>query len=236
MDEEKLIEKLRLIEALYAGATTEGEQVAAGHARQRILERLRSMEAEDPPVEYRFSMEDMWSRRVFVALLRRYGITPYRYRRQRYTTVMARVSRRFVDETLWPQFERLSDTLRQYLSEVTDRVVAQVISEDLSETVVLNEPQALPPAASETRPPSGPENAPGGRRSPQEGTPSGGAGNGGSGSADEDEARVSKNRQKRKRRRKKRKKKRRRQGPHCRIGHRFSMYSWIFLAVAEVRQ
>ena len=132
MDEAKLIEKLRLVEALFAGATTEGEQVAADHARQRILERLRAMEAEDPPVEYRFSMEDMWSRRVFVALLRRYGITPYRYRRQRYTTVMARVSKRFVDETLWPQFERLSDTLRQYLSEVTDRVVVQVISEDLS--------------------------------------------------------------------------------------------------------
>ena len=206
MDEAKLIEKLRLIEALYAGATTEGEQVAAEHARQRILERLRSMEAEDPPVEYRFSMSDMWSRRVFVALLRRYGITPYRYRRQRYTTVMARVSRRFVDETLWPQFERLSDTLRQYLSEVTDRVVVQVISEDLSETVVLNEQQTLPPAASETRSASGPENAPGGGRSPREGTPS----SGGIGSADADEARVSKNRQKRKRRRKKRKKKRRR--------------------------
>ena len=66
MDEAKLIEKLRLVEALFAGTTTEGEQVAADHARQRILERLRSMEAEDPPVEYRFSMEDMWSRAAAV--------------------------------------------------------------------------------------------------------------------------------------------------------------------------
>ncbi len=48
-------------------------------------------------------MPDMWPRRVFVALLRRYGIRPYRYRRQRYTTVMAKVSQRFVDDTLWPQ-------------------------------------------------------------------------------------------------------------------------------------
>ncbi len=93
MDEAKLIEKPPLIEALYAGATTEGEQVAAEHARQRIQERLRSMEVEDPPVEYRFCMSDMWSRRMFVALLRRYGLRPYRYRRQRYTTVMVRVSK-----------------------------------------------------------------------------------------------------------------------------------------------
>ena len=39
-----------------------GERVAADHARQRILERLRSVEVEDPPVEYRFSMADLWSR------------------------------------------------------------------------------------------------------------------------------------------------------------------------------
>ena len=141
MNEAKLIEKLRLIEAPYAGGT---ERAAAAHARQRILERLRSMEIEDPPVEYRFSMGDMWSRRVFVALLRRYGLTPYRYRRQRYTTVMVKVSKKFVDETLWPQFQQLSETLRAYLSDVTDRVVAQVINEDFSEAVVISEQQALP--------------------------------------------------------------------------------------------
>ncbi len=79
MDEARLIEKLRLIEALFSGATTEGEKVAAERARVRMLERLRRQEAEDSPVEYRFSMADMWSRKVFVALLRRYGIRPYRY-------------------------------------------------------------------------------------------------------------------------------------------------------------
>ena len=76
MNEEKLIEKLRLIERLAAGASTKGEEVAAELAKERILERLRRIEKEDPPVEYRFSMVDMWSRKVFVALLRRYGIKP----------------------------------------------------------------------------------------------------------------------------------------------------------------
>ena len=144
MDEAKLIEKLRLIEALFGGAGTEGERVAAERARERILERLGAMEKEDPPVEYTFTMSDMWMRKVFVALLRRYGITPYRYKRQRYTTVMARVSKKFVDETLWPEFEEFSDSLRSYLSEVTERVVSQVICADSSEAEVVADPSQLP--------------------------------------------------------------------------------------------
>jgi hypothetical protein len=146
VDEDKLIEKLRLIETLFAGAATPGEKVAAERAKQRILERLKFWEQEDPPVEYRFTMGDMWSRKVFVALLRRYGITPYRYSGQRYTTVMARVSRRFVSETLWPEFQAVSETLETYLSEVTDRVVSQVIHQDSSEAEVVEKPKHLPEA------------------------------------------------------------------------------------------
>ncbi len=144
MDEARLIDKLRLIEALYSGATTEGEKVAAERARGRILERLKHWEREDPPVEHRFSMADMWARKVFVAMLRRYGIRPYRYKRQRYTTVMAKVPRRFVDETLWPEFKEISSTLRSYLSDVTDRVVQQVIHQDSSEAEVVEQSKQLP--------------------------------------------------------------------------------------------
>lgn len=155
MDEAKLIGKLRLIEALFSGATTAGEREAAARARERILERLEQFEKEDPPLEYRFSMGDMWSRKVFVALLRRYGIRPYRYKRQRHTTVMARVSKRFVDETLWPEFQEISDTLRSYLSDVTDRVVSQVIHQDSSDAEVVDDPSQLP--ASKVPPPPAPE-------------------------------------------------------------------------------
>jgi len=149
VDEARLIEKLRLIEALFAGGATEGEKVAAERAKQRILERLRFSEQEDPPIEYRFSMGDMWSRKVFMALLRRYGIRPYRYSGQRYTTVMARVSRKFVNETLWPEFQEISRTLKTYLTEVTDRVVSQVIHQDSSEAEVVEKPIHLPLAADE---------------------------------------------------------------------------------------
>lgn len=143
MDESALIEKLRRIETLHAGATTPGEKDAADRAKRRILERLAEWEKTDPPVEFRFSLGDLWSRKVFVALLRRYGITPYRYKRQRYTTVMARVSSRFVDETLWPEFQELSSTLESYLSEVTERVVSQVLHQDSSEADIVPEPRQL---------------------------------------------------------------------------------------------
>ena len=150
MDEATLINKLRLIEALFSGAATDGEKIAAERARQRIMDRLKLREQEDPPIEYSFSMSDMWSRKVFTALLRRYGITPYRYHRQRYTTVMARISEKFVDETLWPEFLEISDTLETYLSEVTDRVVSQVIHKDSSEAEVVEKPLQLPHAVDES--------------------------------------------------------------------------------------
>ncbi len=136
MDEQNLIEKLRRIEALYAGATTPGEQIAAANAQERIRERLRILQGQNLVVEYRFSLADMWSRKLFLALLRRYELKPYRRHGQRYTTVMVRVPKKFLDETLWPEFGELNRTLQTYLDEVTDRVISQEICTDSSEAEV----------------------------------------------------------------------------------------------------
>jgi hypothetical protein len=143
MDERQLIEKLRLVEALFEGAGTAGERKAAASALDRLQRRLEEVQENDPPVEYRFTLADMWSRRLFVALLRRYGIRPYRYHRQRYTTVMAKVPQRFVDETLWPEYTELNKVLCTYLEEMTQRVIRRGIHEDSSEAEVM---QALPEA------------------------------------------------------------------------------------------
>ncbi len=132
-EEQRLIEKLQRIEALYAGAGTPGEREAAGQARERIQSRLREHQQSDPPIEFSFKLHDRWSHRLLIALLRRYQIRPYRYRGQRYTTVMARVPRRFINEVLWPEFTELNRTLMTYLEEVTDRVIAQGIDPDTAE-------------------------------------------------------------------------------------------------------
>lgn len=136
MDEQKLIDKLRKIEALYAGATTSGERIAAASARERIRERLRDVQSHDLAVEYRFSLADMWSRKLFLALLRRYDLKPYRRPGQRYTTVMVRVPKSFVDETLWPEYLELSKTLQTYLDEITDQIINKEIFGDSSEAEI----------------------------------------------------------------------------------------------------
>jgi hypothetical protein len=145
MDEAKLLQKLRDLESLFAGASTPGERVAAGNARERILARLRELEKSAPPVEYKFSMPDVWSKKLFLALLRRYELLPYRYRGQRRTTVMVRVPQRFVDETLWPQYERASEELRLHLHAVAAQVIERALDAKDVDAEERAEPQrALP--------------------------------------------------------------------------------------------
>jgi hypothetical protein len=145
-DHQRLIEKLKRIEALFADrAATEGEKAAAGEARERIRQRLAAFVETDPPVEYTFALRNPWSKKLFVALLRRYNLRPYRYARQRYTTVMARIPTRFLNETLWPEFVELDRTLQSYLTEETNRVIAETINKDTSD-VEVRSGQALPAA------------------------------------------------------------------------------------------
>jgi hypothetical protein len=121
------VDKLRRIEALHARPGSEGERQAAERARERIQNRLKQLEAEEPPIEVRFTLSDQWSRHLFVALLRRYGIRPYRYHGQRRTTVMARLNRSFMNDTLWPEFQDLQSTLAAYFDALTDRVIEQAL-------------------------------------------------------------------------------------------------------------
>ena len=137
MLEKELLEKLKKIERLYAGATTTGEKDAAADAIARIQRRLRDTAKVDPATEYKFTLSDGWSKRLFVALLRRYSLKPYRYPRQRRNTVMVRVPRRFVDETLWPEFLELSAVLQSYLDAVTDRLIAEAIFAGDSDVAVV---------------------------------------------------------------------------------------------------
>src|SRR6185295_1269984 len=141
--EAELREKLRKIETLFAGAGTAGEREAAEAALRRIQARLAELARVDPPVEMQFSMPDQWSRRLFVALCRRYGLKPYRYRRQRHTTVLVRAPRGFIDQVLWTEFQQLDQALRAYLAEVTERVIREEVFADTSEAAEVVQPDLL---------------------------------------------------------------------------------------------
>ncbi len=128
--EEQLREKLRKIAALFEGATTEGERMAAAAAIERVKKALSAMAQAERLVEMQFSLPDRWQRRLFSALCRRYGLEPYRYRRQRYTTVVVKTPRSFVDSTLWPEYLELKTALDEYLNEATERIIREEVFRD----------------------------------------------------------------------------------------------------------
>ncbi len=139
----QLREKLRKIEALFIGASTAGERLAAEAALERVRVRLAELGRRDPPIEMQFSMSDSWSRHLFLALCRRYGLVPYRYHRQRRNTIMVRAPKGFIEQVLWPEFSELDRALKVYLHEVTLRVIREEVYSDASEAPEVSE--ALPP-------------------------------------------------------------------------------------------
>jgi hypothetical protein len=140
----QLRDKLRKIEALFAGAGTAGERLAAGAALERVRAKLAEIERQEPPVEMQFSFPDTWSRQLFTALCRRYGLNPYRYHRQRRTTVMVRAPKRFLEQVLWREFKDLNADLQAYLHEVTLKVIREEVFADASDAQEV--PDALPAA------------------------------------------------------------------------------------------
>ncbi len=125
--EEILREKLRKIEALFAGGATEGEKMAAGAAAERIRDRLKETTGKEKTVEIRFSLPDPWSRQLFIALCRRYGIRPYRYPRMRRQSIVISAPQSFIDDVLWSEFEQINDALVDYLAEITDKVIREEV-------------------------------------------------------------------------------------------------------------
>ncbi len=133
LTEQELREKLRKISALFEGATTLGERNAALAAIERVKKTLAGLGQTERPVEMQFSLPDRWQRRLFAALCRRYGLEPYRYKRQRYTTVMVRAPRSFIDRTLWPEYQEIKGALDEYLNEATERIIREEVYGDAQE-------------------------------------------------------------------------------------------------------
>ena len=141
--EQSLREKLRKIEALFAGATTEGEKVAASAAAERIRDRLEQAADKEKEIEVKFSISDVWPRQLFVALCRRYGLRPFRYRRMHRQTIIIRAPKSFVEQVLWPEFEELSAALTAYLSEITERVIREEVHGETGDVDEVDEPRRI---------------------------------------------------------------------------------------------
>lgn len=141
MTEQQLRERLRKIAALFDGAKTAGERDAAAAALGRVKQSLETMQPQpkpspaytEPVVEMQYSLSDLWQRRLLSALCRRYGLEPFRYRRQRYTTLMVRGKSSFLNNILWPEYIELRDALDEYLAAATDRIIREEVFNDSRE-------------------------------------------------------------------------------------------------------
>ena len=141
--EDQLRETLRKIEALYAGASTTGEKNAAGAAADRIRRRLKATRKSEHADELKFSIPDSWSRQLFIALCRRYGLKPYRYPRMHRQTVIIRAPSSFVRTILRPEFEELSRALVAHLAEITETIIREEVHEATQDADEIGEPRRL---------------------------------------------------------------------------------------------
>lgn len=129
LEEDILRNKLTKIEELFRRAGTSGERVAAGAAIERLKLRLDT-EHGDPEIELKFSLPDVWSLRLFIAVCRKHDVRPYRYPRQRRTTVMVRAPKRFFDAVVWGEFCSLHTELEIYFKETVDQLIAAAMQSD----------------------------------------------------------------------------------------------------------
>lgn len=141
--EQTLREKLHKIEALIAGAATDGERAAAGAAAERLRARLGTTTEQEKVVETKFSISDTWSRQLFIALCRRHGLHPFRYRRMHRQSIIVRAPQSFVEEVLWPQFEELSAALTAYLADITEKVIREEMHGETGEADEVDEPRRI---------------------------------------------------------------------------------------------
>jgi len=150
--EQDLREKLRKIAALFEGATSAGEREAAEAALNRVRAALAATEKTERSIEMSFRLPDPWKRRAFLALCRRYGLRPYRYPRQRYSTILVRAPESFINRTLWPEYLEISRALDEYLHEATERIIREEVFGDADEAEERTEAGAGLLAAGEPAP------------------------------------------------------------------------------------
>lgn len=125
-------DRLRKLEALFARGATPGERAAAGAALDRFQSRLDlgASESHEPEIGLQFSMHDVWALRLFIAICRKHRVKPYRYLRQRRTTVVVRVQQSVFDQTVNAEFQALHHELGSYFQEIVDHLISDAMHSD----------------------------------------------------------------------------------------------------------
>ncbi len=132
MDE--LLDKIKKIEALIVGAKTEGEKTAALMAKERINRKILDQQPLEK-VEFTLYTPDSWHKKLLIAICRKHGVRPYRYKRQKYTTVMVKVNERFLNKTIWKEYLEYSGLLEKLVFDITDGLIEKIYKDEGEEVI-----------------------------------------------------------------------------------------------------
>jgi hypothetical protein len=158
--------RLAKLEALFARGATDGERAAAGAAIDRLQARREDGggaggssdrassrasahgpgrgPATEPEVELQYTLPDLWSVRLFIALCRKADVQPYRYPRQRRTTVMVRVRPSVFEHGVLAEFSALHGALTEAFGDIVAHLIADVMRGDGDDTA-LEQPRIAAP-------------------------------------------------------------------------------------------
>lgn len=123
--ENALVNSFRMAERKHSGVA-EGDGCDADQAKVRIRARLQELGGAADVAEFQCHMKHDWDSFVFHALAKRYGIRPYRYRKQRKSTILVHMSKQFLDELLWPIFNDVCAALFARFTEVTTALLPTI--------------------------------------------------------------------------------------------------------------
>jgi hypothetical protein len=125
-----IADKIRKIEALIAGAKSDGERQAAKFAKARLQKKVVAK-----PVEFAVRLRSLWEKKLFTAICNKHGLRTYRFKGQKHTTAMVRLSKSFMDEVLWPEYKKYAKILDKLTNEILSDLISQIHSVE-EETVI----------------------------------------------------------------------------------------------------
>jgi len=130
-----IADKIRKIEALIAGAKSDGERQAAEFAKQRLQEKITPQ-----PIEYTVRLHSRWEKKLFVAICKKHGLQTYRYARQKYTTAMIRIAEPFMNSVLLLEYKKYADILHKLTEEISNDLIAKIhLVNDEDEAIIAGE-------------------------------------------------------------------------------------------------
>ena len=133
-----ILNKLEKIEALIERASTEGEKQAALLAKNRVLSSWEERESQ-VLLEYKVTMDSPWKKRLFISLCNKRGLQTYRYYRQKYTTTNVKISKKAMEQEIWPEYIRFAKILDDLVEDIMKDLMKKIWQGEEKEIVITGE-------------------------------------------------------------------------------------------------